>query len=155
MRARTIYLSLLCTVATTACVFSARPVYYERDMALAMEHIERFHNYLNRGEYDRIYDLFNQRVQSEQSRERFVEKLQAFHESAGVFKRFSLLKKQVVPQADFRIVNIVIDSEYEKSRTLEEFDCFVNNDTVVFDFYGQPPTDSELRRTPTSAYPDL
>jgi len=140
LRSSTQIFAILGALTTAACLFSAKPIYYENDKRVALEHVAAFHNYLSDGDYERIYELFDKKVTSQQSKEQFIGALRSFQDQAGAFRKHTIVTIDVRPQADFRLVHIILDSEFDRIRTQEEFDCFVDGATAVFGFYGHPST---------------
>jgi len=121
-----------------SCFFSVKPVYYEEDKRIAFEHIDRFHAHFNEADYDRIYELFSDKGRNWQTREQFAAALRSLRESTGNFKTYAVTKADVKPHRNGRIVHLVLSTEYERKRIVEEFDCVVDGRNVHFEFYGQP-----------------
>ena len=131
-----VLLFIWCFVVT-ACV-SIKPVYYDDDKKVAEKHVEKFHRLLNEEKYDEIYNLFTQKVQTKQSKDQFVRAFKSILAINGKVKNSKLVKSDVKPNDSFRVVHMFYETEFEKGKQLEEFDCFVDGDKVVFDFYGHP-----------------
>lgn len=112
---RTIYFAvvILCMI-NTSCLTSVKPIYYEDEKRRAFETVDKFHTYLDNAQYDRIYNLFSARRRAEYNRDQFVEGLIKIREDAGRFKKYSVIKEEIEPQAEFRRVHLIITSEYEK-----------------------------------------
>lgn len=124
-------------LVVTACV-SIKPIYYDDDKKVAEKHVEKFHQLLNEEKYDEIYNLFTQKVQTGQSKEQFVRALKNILAINGKVKNSKLIKSDVKPEASFRLVHMFYETEFEKGKQLEEFDCLVDGNNAIFDFYGYP-----------------
>ncbi len=124
-------------IGTTACI-SVKPIYYEDDKKIAESQVEKFHQLFNDEKYDEIYNLYTPKVQNQQSKEQFISVLQNFRASFGRIKNSKIVKSEVNPQAATRLVHMFYETEFEKGKKLEEFDCLVDGQNGIFDFYGQP-----------------
>lgn len=120
------------------CVLSLKPVYYEEDKKVAFRLVEKFHFYLDDGNFEAIYDLFSNKIRSQQGKEQFINRLKAFRAETGKVKITKNLKTDVTPQASFRIVHMIFSTQFENKLVFEEFDCLVDGQKVTFDFYGHP-----------------
>jgi|GEM_PF-3945351 len=118
------------------CPFSVKPVYFEDDKKIALQLVEKFHSYLDDENFDAIYDLFSNKVRSQQSKEQFINKLKVFRIEVGKVKTARNLKLDVTPQASFRIVHMIFSTQFENRLVSEEFDCLVDGQKATFDFYG-------------------
>src|SRR4051794_7059641 len=81
------------------CFFSAKPIYYEDDRRVGLQHVEKFHRLLNEKRYDDMYGLFDSKVQGQQSKEQFTRALDGFRQNAGMFMGQTVRKADVEPRA--------------------------------------------------------
>jgi hypothetical protein len=132
-----IVISLLFCCLNTACI-SVKPIYYDDDKKIAEKHVEKFHQLFNDEKYDEIYNLYTPKIQNAQSKEQFAAALQKLRAEAGRIKNSKIIKTDVKPLASSRLVHMFYETEFEKSKLFEEFDCLVEGENAVFDFYGQP-----------------
>lgn len=121
-----------------SCFVSLKPVYYEDDKKLAHKTVEIFHTLYKQGKYDEIYDLFDERLRSGVTQKETVDQLKDLNEKVGTFKTKQIIKETIKPQSNFRIVNLIIKSEYEKASFYEEFDIAIKDDKAQISHYGHP-----------------
>jgi hypothetical protein len=121
----------------SGCI-SISPINYEVDKQIAKERVEEFHHLLDDERWNDIYDLFDEKVQTSQSKEQFVAALKGLHANAGRVVASKLVKSEIKPQASFRMVHMLWETTFEKKHLIEEFDCLVDGNKATFDFYGQP-----------------
>lgn len=137
------YINLLLAIlfflcfTSTACI-SVKPIYYDDDKKVAEKHVEKFHQLLNEEKYDEIYNLFNKKMQTAQSKEQFTKALQNILAVNGKVKNSKLIKSEVKLVESVRLVHMFYETEFEKETRLEEFDCLVDGENAIFDFYGHP-----------------
>lgn len=122
----------------SGCLFSVKPIYYDNDKRLASQLVDTFHNYLDEGNYEAIYEIFGNRIRAHEPKEQFIAKLKSFRLEVGKVKSAINVKMDITPHASSRLVHMIFRTEFEKKAVLEEFDCLVDGQNANFDFYGHP-----------------
>jgi len=129
-------LFFLCFGAVS-CI-SVKPIYYDDDKKLAENHVEKFHQSFNEEKYTDMFDLYTPKGRNQSSREQFIVDLQNLRLKLGRIKNSKLVKSEVKPQSSTRLVHMFYETEFDKGKIIEEFDCLVNDQNAIFDYYGQP-----------------
>lgn len=120
-----------------SCV-SVKPIYYDDDKKLAESLIEKFHQSFNEEKYPDMFDLYTPKGRNQSGKEQFALDLQNLRSKLGRIKNSKLVQSEVKPQASTRLVHMLYETEFEKGKIIEEFDCLVDGQNVIFDYYGQP-----------------
>lgn len=120
-----------------SCV-SVKPIYYDDDKKVAESRVEKFHQSFNEEKYDDMFDAFTPKGRNQSSKEQFILDLKNLRSKLGRIKIGKLVKSDVKPQFATRLVHMFYETEFEKGKLIEEFDCIVDRQSAIFDFYGQP-----------------
>ncbi len=120
-----------------SCI-SVKPIYYDDDKKVAESHVTKFHQLFNEEKYNELFDFYTPKGRNQSSKEQFATDLQNLRSKYGPIKNSKLAKSEVKLQASTRLVHIFYETEFEKGRVIEEFDCLVDGQNAIFDFYGQP-----------------
>jgi hypothetical protein len=120
-----------------SCV-SVKPIYYDDDKKVAESHVEKFHQLFNEEKYNDLFDFYTPKGRNQSSREQLIIDLQNLRSKYGFIKNSKLVKSEVKPQSSTRLVHMFYETEFEKGKVIEEFDCLVDGQNAIFDYYGQP-----------------
>jgi hypothetical protein len=132
-----ILLIILSVFVTTSCV-SVKPIYYENDKKLADSYVKEFHSLYNNRDYKKIYEMFSDKIKKQQSKEQFISALEKLQNEKGKVVKSEIIKSEIKPLASYRLVHSFYKTTYEKAVKYEEFDCLVDGENTLFDYYGQP-----------------
>ena len=133
-----ILLVLFFLIALGDGCFSVKPIYFEDDKLLARKQVEQFHNFYNEGKYAEMRPLFTASERQKVSEEQFFSLLQSLNTKSGSVKISKLIKSDVKVQGAFRVIHMFFETQFEKGKIFEEFDCLVDGENSKINFYGQP-----------------
>jgi hypothetical protein len=132
-----VLLIVLLVFVTFSCV-SVKPIYYEDDKKIADNYVKEFHNLYNNRDYKKIYEMFSDKIKKQQSKEQFIFALEKQQNEKGKVVKSEIIKSEIKPLASYRLVHSFYKTTYEKAVKYEEFDCLVDGENTLFDYYGQP-----------------
>ncbi len=132
-------LALVATVAAFcgAC-FSAKPIYYTDDKAVALKAIDKVHQLYNDEKYEEILTMFLKKQESNPGeRDRFLFAMKKNRAERGKIIGYQETKYQITPKASFRELLFMLRTEFEKGTYEEGVVVLVDGDTAVLDGYFQ------------------
>ncbi len=111
---------LMIIVALASCSLSVRPVYNDREQALAQTEVDQFHARYNRRDYDGLYAMMAEATKRAQSKEIAVSAMQQTVERWGNQQSSSMAVAKVLPGPPVQ-VRMIYNSTYEKGNAQEWF----------------------------------
>ncbi len=108
--------------------------YIERDKSETVKLIEQFHQRMNAGQFDQIYDDASFYLQRSATRETLIGAMRKAENDCGVFEKVDSSKINVVMGAPVEI-RAVYDSRFEKGDATEWFVFVVEGRGIRLKFY--------------------
>lgn len=130
------FLVAILVLSVSSCFFSARPIYYDKEQAVAERAVSQFHDLHNQGKFEAIYDLMNKPGSESQSRAQTLADIKTTFETVGRVKSSKLGEKKVFPSPVPRFtsqVKLVYDTSFEKGDWTEFFVWNIKN--TVYDIF--------------------
>jgi len=154
MTSRRILIVIPCLIAVGLLLlffpihFSVHRGYVMRDRNETIKQIEKFHDRLNREQFDQIYENASSALQSSGGYEGITGTMRQINQNYGAFQRAESSKVEVVMSAPVEI-RAVYDSVFEKGRATERFVFVIEGDDIRLRTYfvsplkgGSPPATS-------------
>ena len=107
-------------VALASCCISVRPIYNEKEQALAQIAVDQFHERYNRRDYDGLYAMMAQSTQQVQSKENAVTAMQETVERWGKQQSSQMAFAKLFPGPPVQ-VRMIYNTTYEKGNAQERF----------------------------------
>ena len=107
-------------VALASCCISVRPIYNEKEQALAQIAVDQFHERYNSRDYDGLYAMMAQSTQQVQSKENAVTAMQETVERWGKQQSSQMAFAKLFPGPPVQ-VRMIYNTTYEKGNAQERF----------------------------------
>lgn len=117
---------LLVAALNLHCV-SVTTISFAEDKKVAEESTLTFHQLLNEGKYDELYDLTDSRAKATKSKLGFINVMTQVRTQFGKLMDTSLVENSVISRADYREVHSVYRAQFENGIRLEKFVWYVND----------------------------
>jgi hypothetical protein len=128
MKYYTLLLVLLCC-ALAACL-SVKPVYYEQEISKADAAVGKFHQLLNEGKYEELYDLTDEEAKKIKSKTDFLSVMEQVHTQFGKVSEAAKIDAKATSQAASTKIEMVYQTKFEKAELKEKFVWIVSDKNV-------------------------
>jgi hypothetical protein len=148
LRARTLFVFVL-GLSLTACFFSTRGIYYDKEQAVAERAVSQFHDLHNQKKFEAIYALMEKPASDTEFRAQILAATKTTFETVGKVKSSKLVEKKVFPSpipGFTSQVKLAYDTEFEKGNWTEFFAWNIKNtsEAVLAEYHVDPkPTESD------------
>jgi len=142
---RIIFSIVVVSLTISSCFFSARPIYYDKEQAVAERAVSQFHELHDQGKFEAIYNLMDKPASDVESRAQTLVDIKATFETVGKVKSSKLAEHNVFasPVPGFTSqVKLVYDTEFEKGSWTEFFVWNIKNsrEPVLAEYHIVPKT---------------
>lgn len=120
MKRTRLLIFVLMVIVALACCVSVRPVYEDKEKALAQIAVDQFHERYNRRDYDGLYAMMAQSTQRAQSKENAVTAMQETIERWGKEQSSQMAVAKLLPGPPVQ-VRMIYNTTYEKGNAQERF----------------------------------
>ena len=120
MKRTRLLIFVLMVIVALACCVSVRPVYEDKEKALAQIAVDQFHERYNRRDYDGLYAMMAQSTQQAQSKENAVTAMQETIERWGKEQSSQMAVAKLLPGPPVQ-VRMIYNTTYEKGNAQERF----------------------------------
>ena len=132
----------LMTLACICSCLSVRPVYKDKERAIAEKAVSRFHELYNDQNVDGMYDLMEETVRSKEPKPRTQEAMKKTMESTGRVQSTGLIQANISPGAlpgYSSRVNMSYATQFERGEATEIFTWDIKNgEAQLFEYKTAP-----------------
>ena len=152
MKTRRILIVILCLTAIGLLLlflpihFNVHRGYVMRDRNETIRLIEEFHDRLNRGQFDQIYENASSALQLSSGHQGVTGTMQQINQNYGAFQRVESSKVEVVMSGPVEI-RAVYDSVFEKGRATERFVFVIEGNDIRLRTYFVSPLKGGLPKS--------
>ena len=120
-----------------ACIL-VKPIYYDDDKTLAQKKAEEFHQLFNDKKYKEIYETFSLESRKLLSFEGFLTAFGEYRTNCGKVKNSKLVKEGIQPEASYRRVDLIYETELENCLMRERIVFHVDSEKAEIYFFDKP-----------------
>lgn len=133
-----VFLIISVSLLITACI-SVKPIYYDDDKKLAYEKGEEFHQLFSDKKYKEIYqNTFSAESRKLLSFENFLAAFGEYRTNCGKVKNSKLVKEGIQPEASYRRIDLIYETELENCLMRERIVFHVDGEKAEIYFFEKP-----------------
>lgn len=133
-----LFLVILIGFSGAACI-SVKPIYYDADKKLAYAKGEEFHQLFGEKKYEEIYkNTFSSESRKLLSFENFLAAFGEYRTNCGKVKNSKLVKEGIQPEASYRRIDLIYETELENCLMRERIVFHVDGEKAEIYFFDKP-----------------